>query len=589
MGRITEELIGEIKNKNNLLDLISCYVTLKKSGKSYQGLCPFHSERTPSFSVNPEKGLWYCFGCSSGGDIFDFLKKVENLSFFEAVTSLAERAGIAIPESEETGYSEAYKDKKDLYALNGLAADFYHWVLMKQTDSIAVSYLKERNVTGDTIAKFKIGYAPFDKQSLVKVLNKKQYSMELALSGGLVRREQDGHYRDYFINRIMFPIFDLRDRVIGFGGRIIGDGNPKYLNTPETSVFNKGKNLYGLNMARKREDKTSPLILTEGYMDLLSVSQAGWEGVVASLGTSLTMDQASLLRKFTSEVILAYDADTAGVSATGRGVGLLESAGLSVKSLILPEAKDPDEFIRLKGRDAFHKILEDRVDYFIYLITWLEKKCDLTSKEGKEYFLKGIEPFMTNVQNSLNRNEYFKIIESKNLGISGRELMSRFRTYKEKKNLKVPVDTGKSFADTERILLRLMLQNEDVMKLVFQKFKPDEFSDSICHKIAQSCYEKFLAGREFSSEELAKELHDEKEKKVLAEMLLLEDNYPHGEGSVLGLIKTLKDKKLIDRKKEIDLMLAQGKVKPSDEMFKEIYKEYQKLLRYLKGGKTLNE
>ena len=585
MGRITEELIGEIKNKNNLLDFISCYVTLKKSGKSYQGLCPFHSERTPSFSVNPEKGLWYCFGCSSGGDIFDFLKKVENLSFFEAVTSLAERAGIAIPESDETGYSEAYKDKKDLYTLNGLAAGFYHWVLLKQTDSNAVSYLKERNVTRDIIVKFKIGYAPFDKQSLVKVLNKKQYSMELALSGGLVRREQDGSYRDYFINRIMFPIFDLRDRVIGFGGRIIGDGNPKYLNTPETPVFNKGKNLYGLNMARKREDKASPLILTEGYMDLLSVSQAGCEGVVASLGTSLTMDQASLLRKFTSEVILAYDADTAGVSATGRGVGLLESAGLSVKSLILPEAKDPDEFIRLKGRDAFHKILEDRVDYFIYLITWLEKKCDLTAKEGKEDFLKGIEPFMTNVQNSLNRNEYFKIIESKNLGISGRELMSRFRTYKEKKNLKVPVDTGKSFADTERILLRLMLQNEDVMKLVFQKFKPDEFSDSICHKIAQICYKNFLAGQDFSSEELAKEIHDEKEKKVLAEMLLIEDDYPHGEGSVLGLIKTLKDKKLIDRKKEIDLMLEQGKIKPSDE----IYKEYQKLLRYLKGGKSLSE
>ncbi|MEQ8170035.1 MAG: DNA primase [Candidatus Eremiobacterota bacterium] len=585
MSRITEELIGEIKNKNNLLDLISCYVTLKKSGKSYQGLCPFHSERTPSFSVNPEKGLWYCFGCSSGGDIFDFLKKVENLSFFEAVTSLAERAGIAIPESEGTGYSEAYKDKKDLYTLNKLAADFYHWVLLKQTDSNAVSYLKERKVTGDIIVKFKIGYAPFDKQSLVKVLNKKKYSMELALSGGLVRREQDGHYRDYFINRIMFPIFDLRDRVIGFGGRIIGDGNPKYLNTPETPVFNKGKNLYGLNMARKREDKASPLILTEGYMDLLSVSQAGCEGVVASLGTSLTMEQANLLRKFTSEVILAYDADTAGVSATGRGVGLLESAGLSVKSLILPEAKDPDEFIRLKGKDAFHKILEDRVDYFFYLITWLEKKYDLTTKEGKEDFLKGIEPFMTNVQNSLNRHEYFKIIESKNLGLSDRELMSRFRTYKEKKNLKVPVDTGKSFADTERILLRLMLQNEDVMKLVFQKFKPDGFSDSICHKIAQICYKNFLAGQDFSSEELAKEIHDEKEKKVLAEMLLLEDDYPHGEGSVLGLIKTLKDKKLIDRKKEIDLMLEQGKVKPSDEIFK----EYQKLLRYLKGGKSLSE
>jgi DNA primase len=583
MGRITEELIGEIKNKNNLLDLISCYVTLKKSGKSYQGLCPFHSERTPSFSVSPEKGFWYCFGCSSGGDIFDFVKKMENISFFEAVKNMAERAGITIPDDDN--YSEAYKDKKDLYSLNSLAADFYHWLLLKQSDDIAVNYLTERSLGREVLVRFKVGYAPDNKYALVRVLQKKNYSMELALKAGLVRLEYGQNYRDYFVKRIIFPIFDLSDRIIGFGGRLLGDGTPKYLNTPETSVFNKGKILYGLNMARKREEKTSPLILTEGYMDLLSVYQAGCEGVVASLGTSLTMEQASLLRKFTSEVILAYDADTAGISATGRGVGLLESTGLSVKSLIMPEGKDPDDFIRHNGRDAFYKLLEGKVDYFIYLITWLEKKCDLTTREGKEDFLKGIEPFMTTVQNSLNRNEYFKIIESKNLGLSDRELMSRFRTYKEKKKLKVPVDTGKSFADTERILLRLMLQNVDVMKKVFQKFKPEEFSDSICYKIACICYKILFTMQDFSSEELVKEIKDETEKKVLAEMLLIEDDYPDDDKSVMGLIKTLKDKKLIDRKKEIDLMLEQGKVKPSDE----IYKEYQKLLRYLKGGKSLSE
>ncbi|HPZ08852.1 MAG TPA: DNA primase [Candidatus Eremiobacteraeota bacterium] len=579
MSRLSEDLIEEIKNRNNLLDLVSCYVTLKKSGKGYQGLCPFHSERTPSFSVSPDKGLWYCFGCGTGGNVFDFVKKIENISFYEAARTLAEKAGIEIPEKE--GFSEDYKDKKNLYSLNELAASFYHWLLFQDSGKEALSYLKKRKISKETLVKFKIGYAPGSNR-LLNLLKKKNYSFEMALSGGLIRVDGNGQYRDYFIGRVIFPIFDLRDRVIGFGGRSTGDAIPKYLNTFETKIFNKGKNLYGLNLARRRENRASPLILTEGYMDLLSVSQSNMEGVVASLGTSLTEEQANLLRKFTDEVILAYDADTAGVSATGRGIGLLESAGLSVKALILPEGKDPDLYIREEGREAFYKIVENRVEYFTYLSTWLERKHDLSTREGKEGFLKGIEPFMSNLEDSLRRNEYFKIIESKNLGISEKELVSRFSLYKEKKKLKVPVEERKSPADTERLLLRLMLQDIEIMKKVFKKFKPEEFSDSICYKIADSCHKNLNEKKDFSVDELIKSIKDDQIRKVLAEMLLTDDDYPRHEESILGMIKTLKDKKLKERQKELELIVAQGK--PSDE----INKEYQQIVRYLKGGKSLS-
>jgi len=248
MSRLSEDLIEEIKNRNNLLDLVSCYVTLKKSGKGYQGLCPFHSERTPSFSVSPDKGLWYCFGCGTGGNVFDFVKKIENISFYEAARTLAEKAGIEIPEKE--GFSEDYKDKKNLYSLNELAASFYHWLLFQDSGKEALSYLKKRKISKETLVKFKIGYAPGSNR-LLNLLKKKNYSFEMALSGGLIRVDGNGQYRDYFIGRVIFPIFDLRDRVIGFGGRSTGDAIPKYLNTFETKIFNKGKNLYGLNLARK--------------------------------------------------------------------------------------------------------------------------------------------------------------------------------------------------------------------------------------------------------------------------------------------------------------------------------------------------
>ena len=576
MGRLSEQLIEEIRHRSSLFDLVSCYVTLKKSGKSYQGLCPFHSERTPSFSVSPDKGLWYCFGCGTGGNVFDFVQKIENISFLESAKFLAERAGIEIP--EDTGFSEDYKNKKDLYSLNELAANFYHWLLFKDGGKGALSYLKNRGISEDIIKKFKIGYAPSYGYSLVKLLEKKNYSLDLAYKGALVRKAGSG-YSDYFFNRVVFPVYDLRDRVIGFGGRIIGDGSPKYLNTPETEIFNKGKNLYGLNFARRRKNKDSPLILTEGYMDLIAVSQAKLDCAVASLGTSLTREQAGLISKFASEVILAYDGDNAGVSATGRGLALLESAGLTVKVLMLPEGKDPDSFIKENGVEAFYRALGKSVDYFTYLIAWLEKKYDISTREGKDGFLKGIEPFMITLNDQLRRDEYFKIIDSKNLGISQKELRFRFKVYKEKKNLLVPVSREKSFGDTERLLLRLMLQDEEVWEKAFPKLKPSDFSDSICNKIADISYKIFINKKVFSVDEIIKSIKDEQIRKVLAEMLLIEDNYPKDDNSVYGLINTLKDEKLKRRMKELRLMIEQNKDEPSSE----VLKEYYELSRYFSG------
>jgi len=586
VGWLSEQVIEEIKNRNPLLDLVSCYVTLKKSGKSYQGLCPFHSERTPSFSVSPEKGLWYCFGCGTGGNIFDFVKKIENVSFPEAARILAEKAGVEV--QEETVFSEDYKNRKDIFSINELAADFYHWLLFKDAGKNALFYLNSRKVSRDIILKFKLGFAPASKDSFLKLLKKRQFPSELGLKAALIRGGADGNYRDYFCNRVIFPIFDLQDRVIAFGGRILDDGTPKYLNTSETDVFNKGKILYGLNLARKRSDRSSPLILTEGYMDLISVVQAGLDGVVASLGTSLTKDQANLLAKFTSEVIIAYDADTAGIAATGRGLGLLESAGLSVKVLMLPEGKDPDSLIKEKGSGVFQNLLKERVDYFPYLLTWLEKKYDISTREGKEGFFKGIEPFMTTLEEQLRRDEYFKILESKNLGISQQELRSRFRIYREKKKLLVPVSTGKSVADTERLLIRLMLQDEEIVEKVFRRIKPEEFTDSICNKIADISYKILINKKVFSVDEIIKNIKDEHVCKVLAEMLLIEDDYPKNDESIFGLIHTLKEEKLRRKMKELKFTIDQSKNAPCSE----ILKEYYELSRYFsgntrKGGKSL--
>ena len=361
--RITEETIEKIKQENDIVDVISDVVKLKRSGRNYMGLCPFHNEKSPSFSVSQDKQIYKCFGCGEAGNVLTFVMKQKNLNFIEACKLLAERANIplCLGNGEE---SKVVKKKNLLYKVNVAAARYFFSNL--QRDSKAKEYFSNRGIKDLTIKRFGLGYSKDGWQNLRYYLNKQGFSDELILEAGLIIRSQKGTLYDRFRNRVMFPVFNIKGDVIGFGGRVLDDSKPKYLNSPETLVFQKGTNLYGLNFAIKNKLEDRYFIIVEGYMDLISLHQYGITNVVASLGTALTVNQARLLKRYADKVIISYDADVAGQTATIRGLDILREAGFDVRVLQIPQGKDPDEFVRSNGKDAFLKLVNNAEDLISY-------------------------------------------------------------------------------------------------------------------------------------------------------------------------------------------------------------------------------
>lgn len=362
--QIPEEIIERIKSENDIVDIVSETVRLKKSGRNYIGLCPFHHEKSPSFSVSVDKQIYKCFGCGEAGNVISFVMKTKNWGFIDAVKYLAEKANIDINFDNGKG-SDKYKEKKALmYKINVDAARFFFSNLRK--DKNAYEYFERRGIIQKTVNNFGLGYALNDWKSLLFYLHKKGYSDEIIVESGLAVKNDKGKIFDRFRNRVIFPVFDYRGNVIGFGGRVLDDSKPKYLNSPETMVFNKGYNLYGLNFAVKNGLKERTLIIVEGYMDCISLHQHGVTNVVASLGTALTENQAKLMKRYADTIVISYDADTAGQMATLRGLEILRKAGFDVKVLTVPQGKDPDEYVRNNGRDAFLKLVNEAdmlIDY----------------------------------------------------------------------------------------------------------------------------------------------------------------------------------------------------------------------------------
>ena len=383
--RYSEDLIEEIRMKNDIVDVISGYVKLQRRGSSYFGLCPFHNEKSPSFSVSPDKQMYYCFGCGAGGNVFTFLMEYENFSFVEAVKALAERAGVELPSLE---YSREAKEQADLRSalldINRQAARYYYYQLRQPVGKQGMDYLKGRQLSEETIHRFGLGYSDRFSNNLYRYLKGKNYSDELLRQSGLFNVDEKKGMYDKFWNRVIFPIMDVTNRVIGFGGRVMGDGKPKYLNSPETKIFDKSRNLYGLNFARTSRKKN--LIICEGYMDVISMHQAGFNNAVASLGTALTSQQCSLLKRYTDEVLIIYDSDEAGVKAALRAIPMLKEAGLATKVINLQPYKDPDEFIKNMGREAFEERLESGTNSFLFELKAMESRFDMADPQGKTDF-----------------------------------------------------------------------------------------------------------------------------------------------------------------------------------------------------------
>ena len=444
--RYTDDVIEEVRSKNDILDVVSQYVKLTRKGSSYAGLCPFHNEKTASFYVTPSKQMYYCFGCGAGGNVFNFIMQYENASFTEALERLADRAGVTLPKIE---YSKEAREKalrrQKLLEINKAAAKFFYFQLRSEQGKEALAYLTGRGLSDETIRHFGLGFAGPFSQTLRRYLKEEGYEDELLLASGLFSVDERRGMYDKFWNRVMFPIMDVSGRVIGFGGRVMGEGKPKYLNSPETEIFDKGRNLYGLHAARTTRENS--LILCEGYMDVIAMHQAGFTQAVASLGTALTSGHASLLRRYTREVLLIYDSDNAGVRAALRAIPILREAGITSRVVSLSPYKDPDEFIKALGADEFKKRLDAAIDSFLFMVHQKETEEKMDGPQSQNRFFDAVSRMLLDFPDELERNLYIEAIvkEYGRFGITSEGLRRRVGTLSLKGRYRTPEEDESAF------------------------------------------------------------------------------------------------------------------------------------------------
>lgn len=499
----SDEIIEEVRMRNDIVDVISGYVRLQKKGSSYFGLCPFHNEKSPSFSVSREKQMYYCFGCGAGGNVFTFLMEYENMTFVEAVQMLAERAGVELPQAE---YSKEAKERADLKStlleINKVAAQYYYVQLKKEQGRVGYGYLKNRGLSDETITAFGLGYSNKYSDDLYRYLKSKGYKEEHIRQAGLISIDEKNGVYDKFWNRVMFPIMDANSRVIGFGGRVMGDAKPKYLNSPETVIFDKSRNLYGLN--RARSSKKSYFILCEGYMDVIALHQAGFTNAVASLGTALTSGHASLIKRYVQEVYLTYDSDEAGTRAALRGVPILREAGISAKVIRMDPYKDPDEFIKNLGSDEFEQRIRSARNGFMFSLEILSKNYDMNSPEGKTLFFKEVAEKLLVFEDELERNNYMEAI-AKEYQVSVESLhklvvktaiaggyakpVERARNAQEQSSSKVD-----GHLNCQKALLTWMIDSKRLFGAISQYVGPDDFTEELYHTVAEMLYEQYDHG-----------------------------------------------------------------------------------------------
>ena len=497
----SDELIEEIRSKNDIVDVISGYVRLQKKGSSYFGLCPFHNEKSPSFSVSRQKQMYYCFGCGAGGNVFTFLMEYENYSFMEALKVLAERAGVELPEME---YSKEAKERADLkmvlLEINKLAAQYFYVQLKGTQGAHALKYLKNRELDDEMIKAFGLGYSNKYSDDLYRYLKSKGYKDELIAKAGLISVDERQGVYDKFWNRVMFPIMDVNNRVIGFGGRVMGDAKPKYLNSPETPVFDKSRNLYGLN--RARTSRKPYFLLCEGYMDVISLHQAGFTNAVASLGTSLTPGHASLIKRYVNEVYLTYDSDEAGTKAALRAIPILKEVGITARIIRMDPYKDPDEFIKNLGAEAFQERINRARNGFMFSLEVLEKDYDMTTPEGKTNFMKEVAKKLTEFDEEIERNNYIEAVaEAYHVGYENlRKLVMKMAV---QTGLAKPAAKPKSTANREKedgsiksqkILLTWLIEDESIFRQIKKYIIPEDFSDGLYRTVAQLVYEQYENG-----------------------------------------------------------------------------------------------
>ena len=498
-----EELIEEVRTRNDIVEVISGYVRLQKKGSNYFGLCPFHNEKSPSFSVSPGKQMYYCFGCGAGGNVITFLMEYENQTFPEAVRTLAQRAGIALPEADDSKEAkQADSRRAKLLEINKEAAKYFYYQLRTERGSVGMEYLRKRELSDETMNHFGLGYANKYSNDMIQYLKSKGYSEDLIRDAGLCNVDEKHGMYDKFWNRVMFPIQGINHRVIGFGGRVMGDGKPKYLNSPETEIFDKSRNLYGLNFART--SRKGNVILCEGYMDVIAMHQAGFTQAVASLGTAFTSGQASLLRRYANEILLSYDSDGAGVNAALRAIGILKEAGMTGRVINLEPYKDPDEFIKALGGEEFQKRLDHAENSFFFELRQLQKNYDLSDPEQKTAFHREIARKLCTFSEEVERENYIEAVAQK-YHISFENLRRLVGTYAAQTGLAQPVIRPKSgvqkkntaaegIKNSQKLLLTWLVEQPQLYRQISKYISPKDFTEGLYEKVADRLFEELEQG-----------------------------------------------------------------------------------------------
>ena len=567
MIRYSEEIIEEVRQSNDIVDILSQYMRLKRSGRNYFGLCPFHNEKSPSFSVSPDKQIFHCFGCGVGGNVFTFLMKIEGINFVEAVQMLAERAQVQLPTLENSGDSAKEELKAKVYQVNEFAAEYYHQKLYLPESKIAQEYVKRRKLSNETLKAFRIGFSgKFDE--LYRQLVKQGFGEREILESGLVNKNDQGKFIDRYRNRLMFPICDVRGKVIAFGGRVLDDSKPKYINSPENVVYSKGRHLFGLNVAKKGDIKR--LLIVEGYMDVISLHQRGVTNVVAALGTALTQQQGWLLRKSSEQIILGFDSDGAGQTAINRSIEILQNMGCDMRILQMEGAKDPDEFIIKYGNARFQNLMDKALSLIEFKVKQLKQNLNLENTIDKIKFLNEIAKIISKIDNSMEREVYIENI-AKTYEVSKEAIYAEVNklTYADNQGQKVlektrPVVVHKKTSDNNKVseavkkrenaILSILLRGDiSIFQIIKQQITPNDFKFELNQGIAKKVYEEFEKGNS-NINAIIDKLTDEEQSHITM-IMADDDEITDMEKAIDEIMQAYEKEKLNDRKFEILTLL----------------------------------
>ena len=503
--RYSDEILNEVRENSDIVEVISQYVHLKRSGRNYFGLCPFHNEKSPSFSVSPDKQIFHCFGCGVGGNVFTFISKIEGIGFKEAIENLADRAGIVLPKLTNNEDSKREELKSKVYKVNNFTADYYHKRLYKPESKAGQEYVKQRKLTNETLESYNLGFSG-NYDELYKVLRKEGFNDEEILESGLVKKNEHGQYVDFYRDRFMIPILDVRNRVIAFGGRVLGDAKRfKYLNSPENIVYSKGKHLFGLNVAKRYDHKK--LLIVEGYMDAISLHQRGITNVVAALGTALTTNQGWLLRRNAEQVILGFDADGAGQNAIMRAMEVMQNMGCDMRVLQMTGAKDPDEFIIKYGSARFQKLMNEAISLLEFRVKVLEQNLDLEVAGDKIKFLNEIAKLLAKIDNTIERERYIEKLSKgyniskeaifgqvNKLQYSNRAQTSNLEKSKpvviHKKETNVDNNVSDEIIKRENTIISILINNPENFQMIKKHMLPEDFKYDLNNKIVKALYEE---------------------------------------------------------------------------------------------------